>query len=96
MIPSMSAHHSLFPDNSYSIDALTALGFTKRTIQYYIQQGILPYAFGGRGQNAYYGIEHIEILHRLRVRNDAIKSMEDLREEFRGQFPHAEFRETSK
>jgi hypothetical protein len=65
----------------YGIEELAALGgVTRRTVRYYVQEGLLPAPLGvGRGRH--YGSEHLERLHRVRALQERGLSLDEVRRE---------------
>lgn len=83
-------HQSLAASQAvYTIEALIAEGFTKRTIHYYVNIGVLPRAYGGRGSNAYYTEAHLSILRSIKRTRDQNKRLDDVRDETQRRFAHA-------
>jgi len=64
----------------YAIGELADLGgISRRTVRYYIQQGLLPAPFGvGRGNH--YGREHLDRLLQLKALQEAGRSLDEIRE----------------
>lgn len=57
---------NLSNEKKYTIDELCELaGYTRRTIRFYIQEGILE-APAGRGRGGFYFDSHLEKLHQIR------------------------------
>jgi DNA-binding transcriptional MerR regulator len=63
----------------YGIDELAELGgVSRRTVRYYIQEGLLPAPFGlGRGDH--YGAEHLQALLRVKSLQEAGRSLDEIR-----------------
>jgi len=63
----------------YGIDALADLGgVSRRTVRYYIQEGLLPAPFGvGRGDH--YGSEHLSALLRIKALQEAGRTLDEIR-----------------
>lgn len=76
------------PSRVYSIQALMAEGFSKRTIYYYTHTRVLPPALGS-GPTAHYTDQHISILRAIKERRDAAIRLDDLADHLAAQFPHA-------
>ena len=68
----------------YGIDELADLaGVTRRTVRYYVQEGLLPAPLGvGRGRH--YGKEHREALLRVKALQERGLSLDDVRRALRG------------
>jgi len=66
-------------EERYGIDALADLGgVSRRTVRYYIQEGLLPAPFGvGRGDH--YGPEHLNALLRVKALQDAGRTLDEIR-----------------
>jgi DNA-binding transcriptional MerR regulator len=64
----------------YAIGELADLGgISRRTVRYYIQEGLLPAPFGvGRGNH--YGREHLDRLLQLKALQEAGRSLDEIRE----------------
>ncbi len=64
----------------YGIDELADLGgVSRRTVRYYIQEGLLPTPYGvGRGDH--YGPEHLEALLGIKALQEAGKTLEEIRQ----------------
>lgn len=73
----------------YAIGDLAELaGVSRRTIRYYVQEGLLPAPFGlGRGNH--YGQEHLERLLRVKALQEAGRSLDEIRQTI-GQGPSHE------
>jgi DNA-binding transcriptional MerR regulator len=65
----------------YGIEELAALGgVSRRTVRYYVQEGLLPAPLGvGRGRH--YGSGHLERLHRVKALQEQGLSLDDVRRE---------------
>ena len=68
----------------YGVDELADLGgVTRRTVRYYIQEGLLPAPLGvGRGRH--YGPEHLERLLRIKAMQERGLALSEVREALRG------------
>jgi DNA-binding transcriptional MerR regulator len=66
-------------DERYGIDALADLGgVSRRTVRYYIQEGLLPAPFGvGRGDH--YGPDHLNALLRIKALQEAGRTLDEIR-----------------
>jgi DNA-binding transcriptional MerR regulator len=65
----------------YSIDELAALAeLPRRTVRYYIQQGLVARPAGGEKRSAYYTTGHLEQLLTIRKWQQAGLSLERIRE----------------
>jgi DNA-binding transcriptional MerR regulator len=71
-------------DDRYGIDELADLaGVTRRTVRYYVQEGLLPAPLGvGRGRH--YGPAHREALLRIKALQERRLSLDDVRRALRG------------
>ncbi len=71
-------------DDRCGIDELADLaGVTRRTVRYYVQEGLLPAPLGvGRGRH--YGKEHREALLRVKALQERGLSLDDVRRALRG------------
>jgi DNA-binding transcriptional MerR regulator len=68
------------PNSSYTIDDLaTLVGLPRRTVRYYIQQGLVARPLGEK-RGAYYTATHLEQLLTLRKWQNAGLSLERIRE----------------
>lgn len=69
------------PDESprYGIDELADLGgVTRRTVRYYVQEGLIPAPFGvGRGDH--YGAAHLQALLRVKGLQEAGHTLDEIR-----------------
>jgi len=67
----------------YGIGDLATLGgVSRRTVRYYVQEGLLPAPFGlGRGDH--YGPEHLERLQQVKALQEAGHTLDDIRRELR-------------
>jgi DNA-binding transcriptional MerR regulator len=64
----------------FSLDELVdATGVNKRTIRYYIQQGVVPPS-AGKGRSAHYTAAHVEAVTRIRDLRDRNLSIDEIRE----------------
>lgn len=64
----------------YGIDELADLGgVSRRTVRYYIQQGLLP-APHGVGRGPHYGPEHLRALLNVRTQQEAGRTLEEIRQ----------------
>ena len=63
----------------FSIDELADLGgVSRRTVRYYVQEGLLPAPLGvGRGRH--YGQSHLDRLLRVKAEQEAGRSLDDIR-----------------
>lgn len=63
----------------YAIGELAALGgVTRRTVRYYVQEGLIPAPFGvGRGNH--YGETHLEQLLRVKAFQEAGRTLDEIR-----------------
>ena len=63
----------------YGVEELAALGgVTRRTVRYYVQEGLLPAPLGvGRGRH--YGPEHVARLQALKALQEQGRSLEEIR-----------------
>jgi DNA-binding transcriptional MerR regulator len=63
----------------YGIEELASLGgVTRRTVRYYVQEGLIPAPLGvGRGRH--YGPEHLARLLEVKSLQEAGRSLEDIR-----------------
>jgi DNA-binding transcriptional MerR regulator len=66
-------------DERYGIGELAHLGgVTRRTVRYYVREGLLPPALGvGRGRH--YGREHVERLLAVKALQEEGRSLEEIR-----------------
>jgi DNA-binding transcriptional MerR regulator len=68
----------------YGIDDLARLGgVSRRTVRYYVQEGLLP-APRGVGRGAHYGPEHLERLLRVKALQEQGASLEQVRRSLSG------------
>lgn len=69
----------------YGIAELAELGgVSRRTVRYYVQEGLLPAPFGvGRGQH--YGPAHLERLLEVKRLQQNGRALEEIRRELRGE-----------
>ena len=67
---------------AYAIGDLAALGgVSRRTVRYYVQEGLIPPPLGvGRGNH--YTAEHLERLLRVKAMQDAGRTLEEIRRAF--------------
>ena len=82
------------PDDSrYAIGDLADLGgVSRRTVRYYVQEGLLPAPFGlGRGNH--YGREHLQQLLRVKAMQEAGRSLDEIRQALSGRGSRARFRQ---
>lgn len=63
----------------YLITDLEEMGFTRRTIYYYVSIGLMQPAIG-RGRTAYYTEEHAAALRLIREERDENRSLSDIRD----------------
>jgi DNA-binding transcriptional MerR regulator len=77
------------PEPRYAIGDLADLGgVSRRTVRYYVQEGLLPSPFGlGRGDH--YGAGHLERLRRIKALQEAGKTLAEIRTELAGALPAA-------
>ena len=63
----------------YAVGDLARLaGVSRRTVRYYVQEGLIPAPFGvGRGNH--YGPEHLERILRVKAMQEAGKSLDEIR-----------------
>lgn len=63
----------------YAIGDLARLaGVSRRTVRYYVQEGLIPPPFGvGRGNH--YGPEHLEQILRVKAMQEAGRTLDDIR-----------------
>jgi DNA-binding transcriptional MerR regulator len=68
----------------YAIGDLADLaGVSRRTVRYYVQEGVLPAPFGvGRGNH--YGREHLERILQVKALQEAGRTLDDIRRALRG------------
>jgi DNA-binding transcriptional MerR regulator len=68
-------------DGRYGVEELAALGgVTRRTVRYYVQEGLLPAPLGvGRGRH--YGPEHLQRLEALRSLQERGLRLDEIRRE---------------
>ena len=66
-------------DERYSVGELAELGgVSRRTVRYYVQEGVLPTPFGvGRGDH--YGRAHLDRLLQIKALQDAGRSLDEIR-----------------
>lgn len=66
-------------DLRYAIGDLAELGgVSRRTVRYYVQEGLIPAPYGlGRGRH--YGREHLESLLRVKALQEAGRTLEEIR-----------------
>ena len=66
-------------EGRYNIDELADLGgVSRRTVRYYVQEGLLPAPFGvGRGRH--YGQAHLDRLLEVKAQQEAGLSLDDIR-----------------
>ncbi len=72
-------------DLRFGVDELAELGgVSRRTVRYYVQEGLLPAPYGvGRGPH--YGQEHLDRLLRVKAMQEAGLSLEAIHRELSGQ-----------
>jgi DNA-binding transcriptional MerR regulator len=72
-------------DARYGIAELAQLGgVSRRTVRYYVQEGLLPAPFGvGRGQH--YGTAHLERLLEVKRLQQIGRALDEIRRELRGE-----------
>lgn len=70
-------------DVRYGIGELATLGgVSRRTVRYYVQEGLLPAPFGlGRGDH--YGPAHLERLQQVKALQEAGHTLDDIRRDLR-------------
>jgi DNA-binding transcriptional MerR regulator len=68
----------------YGIGDLADLGgVSRRTVRYYVQEGLLPAPFGvGRGNH--YGREHLDQLLRVKAMQEAGRTLDEIRQSING------------
>jgi DNA-binding transcriptional MerR regulator len=73
----------------YAIGDLADLaGVSRRTVRYYVQEGLLPAPFGlGRGNH--YGPEHLDRLLRVKALQEAGRSLDEIRRALGQRAPRA-------
>jgi DNA-binding transcriptional MerR regulator len=66
-------------DTRYAIGDLATLGgVSRRTVRYYVQEGLIPAPLGvGRGNH--YSAEHLEQLLRVKARQEAGQTLDEIR-----------------
>jgi DNA-binding transcriptional MerR regulator len=64
----------------YTITDLEDIGFSRRTIYYYVSTGVLPRCAGGRGRATYYTQEHVKILEAIRKQRESARTLDDFRD----------------
>jgi DNA-binding transcriptional MerR regulator len=71
-------------DARYAIGDLADLGgVSRRTVRYYVQEGLLPAPFGvGRGNH--YGPEHLDQLLRVKTLQEAGRTLDEIRRALNG------------
>jgi DNA-binding transcriptional MerR regulator len=71
-------------DARYAIGDLADLGgVSRRTVRYYVQEGLLPAPFGvGRGNH--YGPEHLDQLLRVKALQEAGRTLDEIRRALNG------------
>ena len=75
-------------DRRFSLDELAALAsLPRRTVRYYIQQGLVDRPAGGGTRAAYYTPRHLEQLLTIGKWSQAGLSLERIRELLRGEAP---------
>jgi DNA-binding transcriptional MerR regulator len=75
-------------DRRFSLDELAALAsLPRRTVRYYIQQGLVDRPAGGGTRAAYYTPRHLEQLLTIAKWSEAGLSLERIRELLRGEAP---------
>ena len=79
----MDGEHGL-----YNIDELAELGgVSRRTVRYYVQEGLLPSPFGlGRGRH--YGLEHLERLLKIKALQEEGRTLDEIRQVLAGRVAH--------
>ena len=67
-------------DDRYSVGELAEIGgVSRRTIRYYVQEGLLPAPFGvGRGDH--YGRVHLDRLLQIKALQEAGRSLDEIRQ----------------
>jgi DNA-binding transcriptional MerR regulator len=68
-------------DDRYGIEELARLGgVTRRTVRYYVQEGLLPAPLGvGRGRH--YGLEHLAQLRQVKALQEQGRTLDEVRRE---------------
>lgn len=68
----------------YGLDELAELGgVSRRTVRYYIQEGLLPAPFGvGRGRH--YGLAHLDALRQVKAMQEAGHSLDAVKQRLSG------------
>jgi DNA-binding transcriptional MerR regulator len=71
----------------YAVGDLARLaGVSRRTVRYYVQEGLIPAPFGvGRGDH--YGAEHLARILHVKAMQDAGKSLDEIRRASSGSRP---------
>ena len=71
-------------DTRYAIGDLAELGgVSRRTVRYYVQEGLIPTPFGiGRGNH--YGREHLDQLLKVKSLQEAGRTLDEIRRGLRG------------
>jgi DNA-binding transcriptional MerR regulator len=68
----------------YNLDDLADLGgVSRRTVRYYIQEGLLP-APHGLGRGPHYGPEHLDRLLHVKKLQEAGRSLQEIKDEIAG------------
>lgn len=77
------------PETRYGVEELAGLaGVSRRTVRYYVQEGLLPPPFGlGRGRH--YGPPHLETLVRLKILQEQGLTLAAIRERLDGRVAEA-------
>ena len=67
-------------DERYSVGELADLGgVSRRTVRYYVQEGLLP-APHGVGRGDHYGREHLERLLQVKALQEAGRTLDEIRQ----------------
>lgn len=79
----MSYYHVVPADVRYAIGDLAALGgVTRRTVRYYVQEGLISAPLGlGRGHH--YTDEHLQQLLRVKALQESGRTLDEIRRELR-------------
>ena len=74
------AHSPGVPDTRYAIGDLADLGgVSRRTVRYYVQEGLIPQPLGvGRGNH--YGQEHLDRLLHVKALQEAGRTLDEIRQ----------------
>jgi DNA-binding transcriptional MerR regulator len=67
------------PEALYAIGELADLGgISRRTVRYYVQEGLLPPPLG-LGRGSHYGQEHLDRLLQVKALQEASRSLDEIR-----------------